>query len=85
MTLVRNRRQPLNGSKLIILLILAIAMGCKAKKSGVPPYQPPSESPENHERAELHSKCEQGCFLPAALFGACPTNLQGAQPVRSAA
>ncbi|MFN3529533.1 MAG: hypothetical protein ACK417_06390 [Bacteroidia bacterium] len=50
---VLSRRQLLNGSKLLLVALLAFNLGCKASKSsGSQPQQPPALDPAMHERPE---------------------------------
>lgn len=49
MTSVQNRQLLLNGSKLLLVALLALTLGCKAKKPVTPPFQPPTSDPVPHE------------------------------------
>jgi len=51
MTSVLNRRLPSNGSRLLLVALLAFTLGCKAKKPVTPPFQPPTSAPEMREDA----------------------------------
>lgn len=68
MTSVLNRQLLLNGSRLLLVALLAFTLGCKAKKPVTPPFQPPTSSPEMHEGASKQENNLQQMAITADPF-----------------